>query len=101
MAKIKLKIQGMSCQHCVKTVTDALTGLEGVQSAKVNLRKNEAVVNFDPSRIDSDNLTKTVTEVGFEVVEEIKPIPVGDSAPSTEWMEAMHPGRVSHCRCSP
>ena len=76
MAKIKLKIQGMSCQHCVKTVTDALTGLEGVQSAKVNLRKNEAVVNFDPSRIDSDNLTKTVTEVGFEVVEEIKPIPV-------------------------
>ena len=76
MAKMKLKIQGMSCQHCVKTVTDALTGLEGVQSAKVNLRKNEAAVNFDPSRITSDNLTKTVTEVGFEVVEEIKPIPV-------------------------
>lgn len=76
MAKMKLKIQGMSCQHCVKTVTDALTGLDGVQSAKVNLRKNEASVNFDPSRITSDNLTKTVTEVGFEVVEEIKPIPV-------------------------
>ena len=76
MAKVKLKIQGMSCQHCVKTVTDALTGLDGVQSAKVNLRKKEAAVNFDPSRITSDNLTKTVTEVGFEVVEEIKPIPV-------------------------
>ena len=41
--KIKLKIQGMSCQHCFKTLTDTLTGLEGVKHAKVDLRKNEAV----------------------------------------------------------
>lgn len=56
--KIKLKIQGMSCQHCVKTVTDTLTGLEGVKHAKVDLHKNEAVMNLDTSRITTENITK-------------------------------------------
>lgn len=68
MAKTKLKIEGMSCQHCVKTVTDALTALEGVQRAKVNLRKGEAVVRFDASRITTANLTEAITVAGFKTL---------------------------------
>ena len=68
MEKIKLKISGMSCQHCVKTVKDALTALEGVQSAKVNLRKGEAVVRFNELHITPANLTDAITQVGFEVL---------------------------------
>ena len=66
MAKTKLKINGMSCQHCVKTVTDALTELPGVRRAKVNLRKGEAVVHFDASRVDPTNLTEAIITAGFE-----------------------------------
>jgi copper ion binding protein len=68
MAKTKLKIGGMSCQHCVKTVTDALTELPGVQRAKVNLRKGEAVVHFDESRVSTTNLTEAITAAGFETL---------------------------------
>ena len=68
MEKIKLKISGMSCQHCVKTVKNALTALEGVQSAKVNLRKGEAVVRFDELYVNPVNLTDAITEAGFEVL---------------------------------
>ncbi len=68
MQKTKLKINGMSCQHCVKTVTDVLTELEGVQRAKVNLRKGEAVVHFDASCTTTANLTEAITEAGFEAV---------------------------------
>ena len=67
MEKTKLKIGGMSCQHCVKTVTDALTELPGVRRAKVNLRKAEAVVHFDASRVTASDFTKAITEAGFEV----------------------------------
>lgn len=67
MKKTKLKVGGMSCQHCVKTVTDALTELPGVRRAKVNLRKAEAVVHFDDSRVTPANLTEAITEAGFEV----------------------------------
>ena len=68
MKKTKLKINGMSCQHCVKTVTDALTGLEGVQRAKVNLRKGEAVVHFNELEITTTNLREAITEAGFETL---------------------------------
>ena len=67
MEKTKLKIGGMSCEHCVKTVTDALTELPGVRRAKVNLRKAEAVVHFDTSRVTPTHLTEAITEAGFEV----------------------------------
>jgi copper chaperone len=68
MAKTKLKISGMSCQHCVQTVTDALTELQGVQRAKVNLRKGEAVVHFDDSRVNTANLAEAITAAGFETL---------------------------------
>ena len=69
MDKTKLKIDGMSCQHCVKTVTDALTELSGVRRAKVNLRKAEAIVHFDASRVTPAHLTAAITAVGFKVLE--------------------------------
>lgn len=68
MEKTKLKIGGMSCQHCVKTVKDALTALEGVQSAKVNLRKGEAVVRFDELYVNPVNLRDAITQAGFETL---------------------------------
>ena len=74
MQKTKLKISGMSCQHCVKTVKDALTALEGVQRAKVNLRKGEATVRFDASRTTIANLTEAIIEAGFEAVAKTKPL---------------------------
>ncbi len=63
--KLKIGIGGMSCQHCVKTVTDALTELPGVRRAKVNLRKAEAVVHFDALRVTPAHLTEAITEAGF------------------------------------
>ncbi len=74
MPKTTLKINGMSCQHCVKTVADVLTELEGVQRAKVNLRKGEAIVHFDAARTTTDTLTEAITEAGFEAVAKTKPV---------------------------
>jgi len=68
MQKTKLKISGMSCQHCVKTVEDALTALEGVQRAKVNLRKGDAVVRFNELRVNPITLKDAIKAAGFEVL---------------------------------
>ena len=53
---------------------DALTALEGVQRAKVNLRKGEAIVHFDASRTTTDTLTEAITEAGFEAVAKTKSV---------------------------
>lgn len=68
MAKTTLKINGMSCEHCVKSVTNALMGTGGVSKAKVNLKKGEAKVNCDDSKVTIAQLSQAITEAGYEFV---------------------------------
>jgi copper ion binding protein len=65
--KTVLTIDGMSCDHCVHHVTEALEGVAGVSSAKVNLKKKSADVEHDDS-VTLDALKAAVEEAGYEVV---------------------------------
>jgi len=65
MKKI-IEIKGMSCEHCQARVEKALNVLEGVD-AKVDLKKNRAVVNLSKD-ITDQVLSDAVTEAGYEVV---------------------------------
>ncbi len=68
MEKATLKINGMTCEHCVATVKEALMGKNGVSKVKVNLRKGEAKVNFDDSIVTVQQLGQIVTDAGYEFV---------------------------------
>lgn len=63
-----LKIDGMSCAHCQKAVTDALQGLAGVESAQVDLQAGTATVSYDPAQVTEAALKAAVEEAGYEVV---------------------------------
>jgi len=63
----KIKIQGMTCEHCVRAVTNALSGVEGVTNVRVSLENHEAV--FDTSgKVDMEKIKKAVEEEGYKVV---------------------------------
>jgi copper ion binding protein len=68
MAKATLRIGGMSCDHCVKAVTDTLIETNGVSKTKVNLKKGEAKVNFDDSVVSLKQLGQAVADAGYEFV---------------------------------
>lgn len=61
-----LKVGGMSCGGCVKSVTGVLEALPGVGKADVSLEKGEAQVAFDLSRVTRDALIQAVADAGFE-----------------------------------
>ena len=66
MASI-IKVKGMSCQHCVMSVTKALNQLEGIQNIQVDLQKGE--VQFDNSKgITSNRIEKAISDAGYEVI---------------------------------
>jgi len=66
MASI-IKVKGMSCQHCVMSVTKALNQLEGIQSIQVDLQKGE--VRFDNSKgVPSNRIEKAISDAGYEVI---------------------------------
>lgn len=64
--KTKVSIDGMSCQHCVKSVTEKLSGVEGITSTVVNLEEKNALVE-STAPLDEAIITKTITEAGFSV----------------------------------
>ena len=62
-----LKVKGMSCQHCVMSVTKALGQLEGIKNVQVDLAKGE--VRFDNTKeVASDRIEKAIEDAGYEVV---------------------------------
>jgi len=64
----KIKIQGMSCQHCVMSVTKALGTIEGIKNLKVDLVKGEA--SFENAQnVPLSAIRKAVEDAGYKVVE--------------------------------
>ena len=62
-----LKVKGMSCQHCVMSVTKALGQLEGIKNVQVDLA--EGAVRFDNSEeIASDRIEKAISDAVYEVI---------------------------------
>ncbi len=67
MSRIELPVEGMTCEHCVRTVKGALEKVPGVQSATVSLPERRAVVDVDDGRVTREALTAAITVAGYSV----------------------------------
>jgi copper chaperone len=65
MTSTVLKVDGMSCQGCVKSVTNILAALPGVTKAEVSLERGEATVDFEAARVTRDDMIRAVDDGGF------------------------------------
>jgi copper ion binding protein len=65
VAEIILKIEGMSCQHCVMSVKKAVENIIGVTSAEISIGK--AKVAFDGSKTNRNEIAKAVEDAGYKV----------------------------------
>ena len=63
-----VKVKGMSCQHCVASVTKTLSEVEGITDVQVDLDKWEATFN-ELSPVDEQIIKDAITKIGFEVVD--------------------------------
>ena len=60
-------VKGMSCQHCVKAVTEALESL-GATDVTVDLLSGEATY-AENAPIPADDVKEAIVKIGFEVVD--------------------------------
>jgi copper chaperone len=68
MTKESLKVEGMTCQHCVQTITDALEKIPGTNKVAVDLDKKEVQVDYNEEKINLQEISDKIVEVGFELV---------------------------------
>lgn len=73
MEKLTIPIKGMHCKACTVVVGDELEKIPGVNRAKVNLRANEAVIEYANRPTDSD-IEEAVRTAGYDVGKEQKPL---------------------------
>jgi copper chaperone len=65
MEATKIKVSGMTCQGCVRSVTRVLKAVPGVEGVEVSLERGEADVRYDPARTALPALRKAVEDAGY------------------------------------
>jgi copper chaperone len=65
MKSVTLKVDGMSCSHCVNAVEGALKDVN--VTGKADLESKTVQVAFDESRINLASIKKAIVDQGYEV----------------------------------
>lgn len=61
-----VKVKGMSCQHCVKSVTEVMEKL-GAKDVSIDLPTGD-VTYAEPAPISKDDIKAAIDKIGFEYV---------------------------------
>lgn len=66
--RTQVVVGGMTCQHCVLSVTEEVSGIDGVSSVDVQLGSGTVTVSAD-REIRRDEIAAAVTEAGFALTD--------------------------------
>lgn len=64
-----LKVDGMSCEHCVKAIKKALGEITGVNNVSVDLQRKIVAVEHDHVKAKLSLIKSVIEDQGYEVVE--------------------------------
>ena len=68
MTQEAIKLDRMTCQHCVQTITDALGEIAGTSKVTVDLDKKEVQVDYNEEETNLQEISDKIVEVGFELL---------------------------------
>jgi Cu+-exporting ATPase len=66
-AQATINISGMHCENCVASVEKGIKELDGIVTVAVSLNDSNAVVLFDPAKVDIEKIGKTIEGRGYTV----------------------------------
>lgn len=68
MTALDFTVQGLTCNHCVMTVTKAVAAVPGVTQISIDLVPNgESTVHVDADGADAAAVSTAITEAGYTV----------------------------------
>lgn len=65
---LNLQVNGMSCQHCVKAVTESVMELGGVEKVDVSLENGSVDVSYSNPSLEAAKIAETIEDQGYDVV---------------------------------
>ncbi len=67
--KLQLKVGGMHCSLCTDSIRRSVGRLDGVQSVQVSIAHEEALIEYDPRRVDPLTVREALEDIGYVVRE--------------------------------
>ncbi len=83
----KYAVTGMTCASCVAHVEKSVNKLEGIQTVQVNLLNNSMTVNYDEKQINTDAITKSVEDAGYEAHVKTEKTPETSETKKTDYVQ--------------
>lgn len=62
---VNLKIEDMTCDHCVDTVMSAASAVPGALAVDVSLADNQATIRYDDKLATVDDFTSALDSAGY------------------------------------
>ncbi|XP_066991020.2 copper-transporting ATPase 1 isoform X2 [Anabrus simplex] len=65
VAECSIRVEGMTCQSCVRNIEGTVSGKPGVHSIKVSLENKEAIVVYDTDKLSPTKVAELIDDMGF------------------------------------
>lgn len=67
LLSLSLSVTGMTCNSCVKAITNACSQLNGLDNINVDLENGKAMIDYQPMLLSPKQIMETIEECGFDV----------------------------------
>jgi copper chaperone len=67
MANVILNVPNISCEHCQRTITNALAPVAGVRSVNVDIPTRQVTVDYDDTVVDLHRFEEILQEEDYPV----------------------------------
>lgn len=67
MESTSLRVDGMSCEHCVNAIMKAVSVMPGVEKVSVDLKNKRVTVDYDPAKSSLDKIKLEIEDQGYEI----------------------------------
>uniref|UniRef100_A0A8C1Y3G0 Copper-transporting ATPase 2 n=1 Tax=Cyprinus carpio TaxID=7962 RepID=A0A8C1Y3G0_CYPCA len=94
-SEVKIRVQGMTCQSCVRSIEERIGSLEGVVGVQVSLSDKEASLRFNPATVTPEVLRKHIEDMGYEALLLALPSQLQPSV--TDWSDVTLGVEGMHC----
>ena len=67
MATSILNVPDISCEHCERTITDALSPVAGIRAVNVDIPAKQVKVDCDDAQVDVEQMKEILQEEDYPV----------------------------------
>lgn len=64
---VTFDVEGMSCNHCVNSIKNAVGALKGVENVAVDLTQKKVTIKYTAELLSTQKLKETIEDQGFEI----------------------------------